>query len=71
MINGVKDNFLGYYEQGIKIVKQKILGPNNERLDFVMDSFYKLPPNYQGLALLGGIGGIAVVVMIIFEIEYF
>ena len=31
----------------LKIAKEKILGVNNERLEFVMDSFYKLEPGYR------------------------
>lgn len=41
-------------ETYLKISKEKILGINNERLEFVMDSFYKLEPGYRNglLALI-------------------
>jgi hypothetical protein len=70
MINRLKEQLLGYYTRIVTFLKQKLLGPNNERLDFIMDSFYKLPPNYQSLALLGVIAGVGVVVMLIFSIYF-
>lgn len=36
-------------------LKKYLFGPNNERLDFVMDSFYKLSPNQQTGLLAGGV----------------
>lgn len=35
-------------------VKQLIFGRNNEKLDFLMDSFYKLSPQQQSFVLVGG-----------------
>ena len=39
-------------------LRKYILGPNNERLDFVMDSFYKLSPNQQTGMLAGVLGAL-------------
>lgn len=43
IINEVKDRLHGY----LRIVQEKLLGVNNERLEFIMDSFYKLEPAYR------------------------
>jgi hypothetical protein len=32
-------------------IKKKIFGPNNENLDYILDSFYKLPPEKRNLVL--------------------
>lgn len=37
------------------IVRQQLLGQNNERLDFLMDSFYKLSPEQRNGAVAGAI----------------
>ena len=42
-ITDIKERLDSY----LKIIKEKILGVNNERLEFVMDSFYKLDPGYR------------------------
>ncbi len=38
--------------------RKRIFGANNEHLDFIMDSFYKLPPSQRNAVLAGIIGGI-------------
>ena len=48
--------------RGTDFLKKYIFGPNNERLDFVMDSFYKLSPNQQTGLLLGGVAGLLILV---------
>jgi hypothetical protein len=47
----------------LDIAKKRLLGANNERLDFVMDSFYKLSPSQQKAAIIGIMGGVAFVLM--------
>ncbi|MFK7823046.1 MAG: hypothetical protein AB8G05_02750 [Oligoflexales bacterium] len=51
-ITDIKERLDSY----LKIIKEKILGVNNERLEFVMDSFYKLDPGYRNglLAIIVG-----------------
>jgi len=43
----------GRIETYTRLVGEKILGVNNERLDFVMDSFYKLDHSYRNAVLAG------------------
>ena len=43
--------------------KQRVLGENNERLDFIMDSFYKLSPQQQTGAILGSFSVVGLVVL--------
>ena len=51
-------------------IKRRILGANNERIDFLMDSFYKLSPSNQTAALIGACGAVFLIVLMIF-IVYF
>lgn len=43
--------------------KKALFGANNERLDFLMDSFYKLDPKQRNLVLAGIVGTIACFVL--------
>lgn len=43
----------GRFETYSKLAGEKIFGVNNERLDFVMDSFYKLDHAYRNAVLAG------------------
>ena len=43
----------GRFETYSKILIEKVFGVNNERLDFVMDSFYKLDHGYRNAVLAG------------------
>lgn len=45
------------------LLRRRLFGANNERLDFFMDSFYKLSPNHRMLALAGVVGVIALFVL--------
>ncbi len=47
----------------IESIKKRLFGTNNERLDFVMDSFYKLSPAKRNAVLAVLIGGIAFIVL--------
>lgn len=54
----------------VKTLKNKVFGHNNERLDFVLDSFYKLSPNQRNGAVAGGIGVLAVIVMLAISLYF-
>jgi hypothetical protein len=56
-IAGAFDSFKGWIDTGSNLIRRRIFGANNERLDFFMDSFYKLSPN-QRTAALGGVVGV-------------
>ena len=62
----VKAYFLNFFD----IIKRRIFGANNERLDFIMDSFYKLSPNHQSGVLLGACAILGLVVMGAFTIYF-
>ena len=44
-------------------LKRRVFGTNNENLDFVMDSFYKLEPAQRNGVLAGLIGGVGLFVL--------
>lgn len=46
----------GRFDTYSKLLREKILGVNNERLDFLMDSFYKLDHGYRNAVLAGVVG---------------
>lgn len=47
-----------------KITREKILGVNNERLEFLMDSFYKLQPSYRNGLLAASVGALVTFVLV-------
>ncbi len=47
----------------VKPLKQKVFGNNNETIDFLMDSFYKLSPEHRAGVVFGG--GVAAVFLTI------
>ena len=59
-------------DQGTRIVKEKIFGVNNERLEFLLDSFYKLDQNAKN-AVLGvlaaGIGAFIIGAVSIYIVQ--
>lgn len=48
------------------IVRTRIFGVNNERLDFIMDSFYKLSPQHQTGVVFGVGAGLLAVLALVF-----
>ncbi len=57
MLEQYLDKPKAYLNYGVATVKRWTLGANNERLDFVMDSFYKLDPR-ERIIVLAGLGGV-------------
>ncbi len=53
-----------------KIIKARLFGVNNERLDFIMDSFYKLSPQHQTGVVVGVGVGLLVVLALVFYIYF-
>jgi hypothetical protein len=49
-------------QDAVDLVRKRIFGANNEHLDFVMDSFYKLAPPQRNGVLAGLIGAIVLFV---------
>jgi len=56
-LDTILDRIRKTFRSAIKLVRSKVFGSNNERLDFIMDSFNKLPPQHQS-AVLVGVGGV-------------
>ncbi len=54
----------------IRELRSRIFGVNNEKIDFLMDSFYKLNPS-QRMSAVGGVIGIVVLFLILMGWLYF
>lgn len=59
----VGDRFKGQFSSSLNVVRRRLLGANNEKLDFFMDSFYKLSPNQRSGVLAGFVGIIGLFVL--------
>lgn len=59
-LQNVRDSIQSTISRGIEQVRRSLFGANNERIDFVMDSFYKLSPEHQ-TGVLAGVAGMLVV----------
>jgi hypothetical protein len=57
------DKIRGRTQGTINIIRRRLFGANNEKLDFLMDSFYKLNANQQTGVLAGIVAIIAVFVL--------
>ncbi len=69
-IGNIGDQIDSTFSRVADFLKKYILGPNNERLDFIMDSFYKLSPNQQTGVLLGVLGALMIFVFGAFGIYF-
>jgi len=69
-IQDVKDQFQSLVSRVIFQVRRSLFGMNNERIDFMMDSFYKLSPQHQTGLLAGVAGGLLVFVLGAFTIYF-
>ena len=65
ILSRIWDQINGRIQALLIFLRKKIFGANNERIDFLMDSFYKLSPSHRGGVLVGGIGGVALFVLIV------
>ena len=63
------DPLISKIEMQFTLLRHRLLGVNNERLDFIMDSFYKLPPRRKNFALLGI--SLAIVFFIGFTVTFY
>lgn len=69
-LDSVVEQVKGAVQDFSEKAKVAVLGANNERLDFLMDSFYKLNPQQRNLALGGAIGSVLLLVVTIFAIYF-
>ena len=65
-IQELKTQISQTFELKFQSIKQKLLGPNNERLDFILDSFYKLSAEQRNAVF-----GVLVMVLSIFVVSIF
>lgn len=61
-LTGFVDQLRGQFQSGANVVRSRIFGINNERLDFLMDSFYKLEPPQRTLVFSGIVGAVGLFV---------
>lgn len=59
----IQDSIKGRWDLLVKELRKRTLGANNERLDLLVDSFYKLEPTQRNLVISGGIVGLTVIVL--------
>jgi hypothetical protein len=57
-------------ELGLTQVRKRLFGANNEKLDFFIDSFYKLSPNHRMGVVAGIIAAIALFVLLAFVLYF-
>jgi hypothetical protein len=57
------DRFKGQFSGQLNVIRRRLFGANNEKLDFFMDSFYKLSPNQRSGVLAGVVGVIGLFVL--------
>ncbi|MBC7530016.1 MAG: hypothetical protein H7318_00450 [Oligoflexus sp.] len=69
-ITDVRDQFQSLVSRVIFHVRRSLFGMNNERIDFLMDSFYKLSPQQQTGLLSGVAGALLVFVLGAFTIYF-
>lgn len=60
----------GYFRPALDVVKRRLLGANNERIDFIMDSFYKLSPQHQTMVLAASGAALGLLILMIFGIYF-
>jgi len=59
----IADRFMGQLQGNVQLVRKRLFGTNNEKLDFLMDSFYKLSPNQRTGLLAATVAAIAMFVL--------
>jgi hypothetical protein len=58
----LRENIKSKWDSFLLDVRKRIFGPNNEKLDLLVDSFYKLEPTQRNSVIAGGIAVLVVVV---------
>lgn len=55
-LQSIQDQISSIFNRSIDEIKKRVLGENNENIEFIMDSFYKLSPSQQSGALFAVFG---------------
>ena len=58
-----KDQILNQWGLLTSSVRKKVFGANNENIDLLVDSFYKLEPPQRNAAIVGGAVGLVIIVV--------
>ena len=66
----IQDQVSSIFNRSVDEIKKRVLGENNENIEFIMDSFYKLSPSQQSGALLSVFGVLVVFVLISFMLYF-
>ncbi|RZA18992.1 MAG: hypothetical protein EOP10_20200 [Proteobacteria bacterium] len=69
-ITDVRDQVQSAFSRVVFQIRRSLFGMNNERIDFLMDSFYKLSPQQQTGLLAGVAGSLLVFVLGAFTIYF-
>lgn len=69
-LSNANERFTQSLSRVLDVVKKRIFGHNNERLDYLIDSFYKLSPQQQTGVLAGVAGSLFVLVILTFVIYF-
>jgi len=64
------DRLKDQIQVNLKVAQKRLFGVNNEKLDFLMDSFYKLSSNQRTAALAGSIGVVFLLVVMVFGLYF-
>ena len=62
-LSSFTDQIRGQLSTGFGILRSRVFGANNERLDFLMDSFYKLSAPQQSAVFAGLVGVVTLFVL--------
>lgn len=69
-VGGTFDDIKSRVHDVADSIKKKIFGTNNEHIDFVMDSFYKLNPNQRNGVIAAIVGVIVIFVSCVFMVYF-
>ena len=64
------DRLKDQIQVNLKVAQKRLFGVNNEKLDFLMDRFYKLSSNQRTAALAGSIGVVFLLVVMVFGLYF-
>lgn len=69
-LQNIRDSIQSLVARVVDQIRRSLFGANNERIDFIMDSFYKLSPEHQTGVLASVAGMLLVFVLGAFTIYY-
>jgi hypothetical protein len=61
-VDDIRDKVINQWSSFTLEIRKRVLGANNEHLDLMVDTFYKLEPPQRNAVIAGGIAGLVVIV---------